>query len=206
VRLRLGPTDSEFYDLFAKAAANLVAGADLLRELLGTGSGVDITAAERLREVEHAGDEMTHRILTKLNTTFVTPFDREDIHELASSIDTVLDHMEEAADLVVLYRIKELPPDTALLVEVLCTAAKLTAEAMPGLRSPQRLESYWVRINELENDADTIYRLLVARLFSGGYDALEVLRLKGPLEQLEAAADAFEHLADTVQSIAVKEG
>jgi predicted phosphate transport protein (TIGR00153 family) len=143
--------------------------------------------------------------MRELNETFVTPFDREDIYRLASSLDDVMDYMEAAVDLVVLYNIAELPPEIADQVDVLERAAELTAEAMPRLRSMKDLSEFWIELNRLENQADQVYRRILAKLFSGEYDALTVLKLKEVVDQLEAAADAFEHVANTVETIAVKE-
>ena len=158
-----------------------------------------------MREAEHDGDEATHAIMRELNESFITPFDREDIYRLASSLDDVMDAMEAAVDLVVLYQIGELPPEIADQVDVLERAAELTAEAMPRLRSMKDLSEFWIELNRLENQADQVYRRLLARLFNGEYDALTVLKLKEVVDQLEAAADAFEHVANTVETIAVKE-
>jgi predicted phosphate transport protein (TIGR00153 family) len=143
--------------------------------------------------------------MRELNETFVTPFDREDIYRLASSLDDVMDAMEAAVDLVVLYQIGDLPSEIADQVDVLERAAELTAAAMPRLRSMKDLSDYWIELNRLENQADQVYRRLLARLFSGEYDALTVMKLKEVVDQLEAAADAFEHVANTVETIAVKE-
>jgi uncharacterized protein Yka (UPF0111/DUF47 family) len=116
-----------------------------------------------------------------------------------------MDAIDAAVDLVVLYQIDELPPGLADQVEVLERAAEITAQAMPRLRVMKNLREYWIEINRLENAGDQIYRRLVARLYSGEYDALSVLKLKEIIDQLEAAADAFENVANTVESIAVKE-
>jgi uncharacterized protein Yka (UPF0111/DUF47 family) len=113
--------------------------------------------------------------------------------------------MEAAVDLVVLYAIDQLPPGISDQVEVLERAAELTAEAMPRLRSMKDLSEFWIELNRLENQADQVYRRLLARLFNGEYDALTVMKLKEVVDQLEAAADAFEHVANTVETIAVKE-
>jgi predicted phosphate transport protein (TIGR00153 family) len=205
VRLNLIPRESSFYDLFAASANNLVVGAKLLSELLGAAPGERVAIAERMRAAEHTGDETTHEIMREVNSTFVTPFDREDIYRLASSLDDVMDAMEAAVDLVVLYQLGELPAELADQVEVLERAAEITAAAMPRLRGMSHLNEYWIEINRLENQADQIYRKLLAQLFSGQYDALTVLKLKEVVDQLEAGADAFEHVANTVESIAVKE-
>jgi predicted phosphate transport protein (TIGR00153 family) len=205
VRLNLRPSKTSFYEMFATSGQNLVVGARLLKELLGADPSQRKEIAEKMRGAEHAGDEATHAIMRELNETFVTPFDREDIYRLASSLDDVMDFMEAAVDLVVLYNIAELPPEVADQVDVLERAAELTAEAMPRLRGMKDLKEFWIELNRLENQADQVYRRLLARLFSGEYDALTVLKLKEVVDQLEAAADAFEHVANTVETIAVKE-
>jgi predicted phosphate transport protein (TIGR00153 family) len=205
VRIRLTPRQNSFYGMFATSGRNLMEGAGLLKELLGADHSDRKEIAERMRKCEHAGDEATHAIMRELNETFVTPFDREDIYRLASSLDDVMDYMEAAVDLVVLYNIAELPPEIADQVDVLERAAELTAEAMPRLRSMKDLSEFWIELNRLENQADQVYRRILAKLFSGVYDALTVLKLKEVVDQLEAAADAFEHVANTVETIAVKE-
>ena len=205
MRIRLTPRENSFYSMFATSGRNLMEGAGLLKELLGAEMGERKAIAERMRNCEHAGDEATHAIMRELNETFVTPFDREDIYRLASSLDDVMDYMEAAVDLVVLYNIAELPPEIADQVDVLERAAELTADAMPRLRSMKDLSEFWIELNRLENQADQVYRRILAKLFSGEYDALTVLKLKEVVDQLEAAADAFEHVANTVETIAVKE-
>ena len=204
MRFRLTPREDSYYDMFADSANNLVTGARLLVELVGDGGNRE-GIAEKMRACEHAGDEFTHAIMRRLNESFITPFDREDIYRLASSLDDVMDFMEAAADLVVLYKIDELPRDVIGQVEVLERAAELTAEAMPRLRGMKGLSEYWIEINRLENQGDQVYRRLLAELFGGEYDALTVLKFKEVVDQLEAAADAFEKVANTVESIAVKE-
>jgi predicted phosphate transport protein (TIGR00153 family) len=196
--------DASFYDLFTRLANQLVRGAELLAEMLG--EGADRAAiAERMREEEHLADESTHDIIRRVNQTFVTPFDREDIYSLASGLDDVMDFMEEAVDLVLLYEVSRLPKELANQVEVIQRCADLTAESMPRLRTMSDLEEYWIEINRLENQADQIHRKLLAHLFSGQYEAIEVLKLKQVVDVLEEAADAFEHVANTVETIAVKE-
>ena len=204
MRLRLTPREDSFYDMFADAANNLVTAARLLVELISDGADRE-AIAEKMRACEHAGDEFTHAIMRRLNESFITPFDREDIYRLASSLDDVMDFMEAAADLVVLYKIDELPRDVVGQVEVLERAAELTAEAMPRLRGMKDLSEYWIEINRLENQGDQQYRRLLAELFNGDLRATEIMKLKEVVEELEAAADAFEKVANTVESIAVKE-
>ncbi|WP_034267211.1 DUF47 domain-containing protein [Actinospica robiniae] len=205
MRLRLTPKETSFYDLFAKAADNLVVGAGLLTELLGADKAERTAIAERMRDAEHASDEITHTIYRQLNSSFITPFDREDIYMLASLLDDVMDEMDAAADLVSLYQIDVLPQGVSDQVDVLVRAADLTAEAMPRLRTMKDLRDYWIEVNRLENQADQVYRKLLAHLFSGEYDAITVLKLKEVVDTLEQAADGFEHVANTVETITVKE-
>ena len=184
-------------------AAHLVNGANLLAAMLD--SDTDKKAlGEQMREAEHEADETTHAIVQRTNSTFNTPFDREDIYRLASSLDDVMDYMEEAVDLVGLYELGELPAEFAPQVEVLQRATQLTAEAMPRLRSMKNLEEYWIEINRLENQGDRSYRRIVAQLFNGSHKSLDVMKLKDVVDSLEHAIDALESVANTVEQIAVK--
>ena len=204
MRLKFRPVDSSFYDLFSEAANHLVTGAQLLSEMLVEGNS-KAEIAQRMREAEHAADETTHSIIRRVNSTFVTPFDREDIYALASGLDDVMDMIDEVVDLVLLYEVAELPPELSELVEVIQRCADITCEAMPRLKSMKDLDEYWIEINRLENAGDKSYRRTLAKLFSGEYEALEVLKLKDIVTSLEGAIDAFEKVANTVEQIAVKE-
>jgi predicted phosphate transport protein (TIGR00153 family) len=204
VRFRIRPVETTFYDLFAEMANHLVEGANLLAQMLDPSTDKAAIAA-RMSEAEHQADETTHRIVKRVNSTFITPFDREDIYRLASSLDDVMDFMEETVDLVGLYELGELPAQFSGQVEVLQRATQLTAEAMPRLRTMKDLEEYWIEINRLENQGDHSYRRIVANLFSGSYKSLEVLKLKDITDSLEHAMDALESVANTVEQIAVKE-
>ena len=204
MRLRFRPVDTTFYDLFSQSATHLVDGAALLAEMLGEGND-RAAIAQRMRDAEHQADETTHEIVRRVNSTFVTPFDREDIYSLASQLDDVMDFMEEAVDLVLLYEVEHLPSELANQVEVIQRCAELTAESMPRLQTMKDLEEYWIEINRLENAGDKSYRRILAKLFSGKYEALEGLKLKDVVDSLEAAIDAFETVANIVEQIAVKE-
>ena len=207
---RLTPHERGFYPLFTRAAENIAVAADELAKLVATDPAGRAAIAARVKEAELAGDEVTHEIMIKINTTFVTPFDREDIYRLASALDDVLDAIEEAADRIVLYRLGTLPDGIAAQVEVLQRAAAATAEAMPRLEKMAELQEYWIKVNSLENEADDIYRTLLGDLLAPPdsappSDVLTVLKIKEVVETLEEAADAFETVANTVESIAVKE-
>jgi predicted phosphate transport protein (TIGR00153 family) len=204
MRIRLTPREDSFYTFFTQAAANLVTGADLLTQMMTNGND-RAALAEQLKDVEHASDEVTHEVFKQLNSSFITPFDREDIYQLGSTLDDVMDAMEAAGDLVLLYGLEQLPAEIEQIVDVLARCARVTAEAMPRLKSMKDLEEYWIEANRLENEADQAYRRLLKRLFSGEYDALTVLKLKEVGDMLEEAADAFEHVANAVETIVVKE-
>jgi predicted phosphate transport protein (TIGR00153 family) len=207
VKFSLRPQDGAFYDYFTRAAQNLVRGTELLTELALPGADVQ-SVSERLGEVEHDSDQITHELYNKINSTFITPFDRSDIYSLGSRLDDVMDHLEAAGNLVYLYgltKLPALPREMHEMVDVLDQQSKLTAEAMPRLKGMKNLQEYWVECNRLENEGDRCYRMLLVRLFSGEYDALTVLKMKEVADELEKACDAFEHVANTIETIAVKE-
>ena len=202
---RLTPRDTTFFDMLAGAATNLVEGADILDELIRVTAEERPPLSDRMRQVEHRADGATHEIMRRLNSTFVTPFDRADIYALASSLDDCIDEMDAAADLIVLYKLNGLPEGLTRQVEILGRQARLTAEAMPRLKSMKGLDEYWVEINRLENEADRIYRTMLAELFNETTDPIVIFKIKEVIDLLESAADAFEKVAHHVETIAVKE-
>ncbi|UFU08450.1 DUF47 domain-containing protein [Ruania halotolerans] len=212
MRLRLTPRDAVFFDLLAASAAQLVVGADLLAQLIAAEPPDRVRFAERLREAEHEADVSTHEIMRRLNQTFVTPFDRDDIYRLASGLDDCMDAMEAAGDLMVLYQVDALPGEVATQVATLQRSAELTAGVMPKLRSMREdVRAYWIEINRLENEADRAYRGLLALLFqSPKYQespaaVIEMIKLKGVIDTLEQAADSFESVAHQVEALFLKE-
>jgi predicted phosphate transport protein (TIGR00153 family) len=204
VALKFRPVDTTFYDLFSELAQHLVQGAELLAEMLADGAD-HADVARRMREAEHTADETTHAIVRRVNQTFVTPFDREDIYSLASGLDDVMDMMDEVVDLILLYEVREMPALLHEQVEVIQRCAEVTAAAMPSLQSMKDLDEYWIEVNRLENAGDKNHRRTLAQLFSGEFKAIEVLKLKDIVDSLEGAIDAFEKVANTVEQIAVKE-
>jgi predicted phosphate transport protein (TIGR00153 family) len=206
VGFRLTPQDTSFFSLFATSAGLLVEATRELTKLLELDASERVAVAERLRELEHDADEATHELINKVNSSFITPFDREDIHDLAANLDDCMDHIEETADLIVLYRIGELPNGIAEQLEILSRMAEVTADAMPKLRALKDLPSYWIEINRLENQADKLHRKMLAELFnSSTKDAVYIIKMKGIIDGFEDAADSFEKVAHTVEGIAVKE-
>ncbi|NYG54663.1 DUF47 family protein [Nocardioides perillae] len=205
MRFKFRPVDASFYDLFAEQARHLVRGADLLADMLAEGADRDAVASA-MRDAEHAADETTHAIVKRVNSTFVTPFDREDIYALASGLDDVMDEMDEAVDLILLYDVRTLPAEMSEQVEVLQRCAEITADAMPKLQSSlQDMGDFWIELNRLENAGDRTHRKILAGLFDGQTEPLEVIKLKDIADALERAIDTFETVANRVEQIAVKE-
>jgi predicted phosphate transport protein (TIGR00153 family) len=205
VKLKVSQRPGEFFELFADSARNLRAGAEQLRDLIGDYTNVELKA-RRIQEREHDGDEITHTIIRRLNTTFVTPIDREDIYALASALDDVMDLVEEAADLFVLHAIETPLPEMKAQADVLVLAAEQTEQAVLSLAKMDvvGLEPYWVEINRLENEGDKLYRRSVADLFSGDHRAMDVLKWKEVIETLEEALDGLENAANIIESIVLK--
>src|SRR5919206_4756330 len=197
------PKEREFFDLFEEAGTNIVRGADLLDQMLRAYP----ERADLSRDIlicEQEGDRITHDIIQRLNQTFVTPIDREDIYELASALDDVVDYTEEVADYLGLYKIEAPMTQAQDLARVLHSAARQIAEAMPRLRGFRDISHYTVELNRLENDGDRIVREAIASLFDTGIDPMVVIRWKDIFERLEEAIDATEHVANILQGIVIK--
>lgn len=205
MRIRLVPREESFFDLFEQMAQKVNEGADDLLALLENYTDLDKRVG-RILDIEHEGDEITHEVIQRLNTTFVTPFDREDIHRLASNLDDVLDHIEAAAEYLQLHRIDEPLPQMISLAQTLLEAAQKTAQAMPRFRKMSGLDEYWVEINRLENEGDRFYRRTIAEVFSGDYRAMDVLKFKDIIEEIENSIDRLEDVANTIESIVLKQG
>ena len=202
---RLTPQDTSFFALFTSSAQLLVEATRELTRFLEVEPSQRQVVADRLKDLEHAADDATHELINKVNSSFITPFDREDIHNLAASLDDCMDYIEETADLIVLYRMGEIPEGLAEQFEILARMAEVTAEAMPRLRSLKDLKSYWIEINRLENQADSLHRKMVASLFNNSVDPVTLIKVKAIVDGFENAADAFEKVAHAVEGIAVKE-
>jgi predicted phosphate transport protein (TIGR00153 family) len=197
------PREREFYDLFEEAAENILRAAAMLEEMLESWP----EKSELTREIllaEQEGDRITHDIIKRLNSTFVTPFDREDIYGLATQVDDVVDYTEEAADFLGLYQI-EAPMEQALaLADVLVGCCGELATALDGLRGFKDLDRHLIEIHRLENDGDRISRDAVASLFANGIDPMVVIRWKDIFAVLERAIDATETCAHIIEGVAIK--
>ena len=198
------PRELAFYDLFEQAAAGVEAGARELQALIDDLGNAE-ARAERVTDLEHAGDDLTHRIMNLLNTTFVVPLDRHDIHNIASSLDDVLDHIEALADLVSLLKIRESIPQFRQQVDVLVRLTEAVRMAVGDLRDLPSLERRVAEIKRLEREGDFVYRRGVQALYSGRYDELQVLVWKDLLEEAERAIDRCEDIANTIESVVLKQ-
>jgi uncharacterized protein Yka (UPF0111/DUF47 family) len=197
------PRDRIYFELFEEAGQNILTAAELLDQML-TNYPDTKELAEDIRVCEHEGDRITHDIIDRLNHTFVTPIDREDILALTSALDDIVDFTEEVADYLGLYKI-EAPMDQSIkLARVLKAASRQIAEAIPHLRSFRDISTYTVEINRLENEGDRITRDAVAALFDGGIDPMVVIRWKDLYERLEDAIDATEKVANIMEGIVIK--
>src|SRR4051812_971974 len=197
------PRDREFFDLFEEAATNAVRAADLLDNMLRNYP----EKADLARDIlicEQDGDRITHDVIKRLNQTFVTPIDREDIYELASALDDVVDFTEEVADYLGLYKIEAPMEQAQRLAHILLQCTRQLAEAMPRMRGFKDISHFTVETNRLENDGDRIVREAVASLFDTGIDPMVVIRWKDIFERLEEAIDATEHVANILQGVVIK--
>ncbi len=205
MRLNISNRAEAFFDLFTESAENLRSAAELLQDLIGDYRDVELKA-QRIADREHEGDEVTHAIIRLLNTTFVTPMDREDIYQLATALDDVMDAIEAVSDLFVLHRIEAPLPEMKAQIDVLVLAAIQTEHALAALSKMKReqLEPYWIEINRLENEGDRLYRRAIADLFSGEHRAMNVLKWKEVIENLEEALDGLENVANIIESTVLK--
>jgi uncharacterized protein len=199
----LAPRDREFFALFEEAGGNILRAAALLEEMLRAFPERNELARDILI-CEQDGDRVTHDIIQRLNQTFVTPIDREDIYELASALDDVVDYTEEVSDYLGLYRIEAPMVQSQELARVLHACARQIAEAMPRLRGFKDISHYTVEINRLENDGDRIVREAIASLFDNGIDPMVVIRWKDIFERLEEAIDSCERVANILEGIVIK--
>ena len=200
----LVPKDRQYFDLFEEAAGNIVRAATLLDDMLRNFPDRKEELTRDILICEQQGDRITHDIIRRLNETFVTPIDREDILALASSLDDMVDYIEEAADYLGLYKIEAPMEQSQRLAVVLLQCAQQLAEAMPRLRNFEDISHFTVEVNRLENDGDRITREAMASLFEGGIDPMVVIRWKDIYDRLENGIDAAERIAYILEGITIK--
>lgn len=203
MRFSLLPRDSTFFDLFNEAGQNTLRAAGMLNEMMSTWPD-DNGLGREILITEQEGDRITHDIIRRLNSTFVTPIDREDIYGLATKLDDVVDYIEEAADFLALYQIEAPMSQAQELTKILVGCCEQLALGLENLPSFRDLDQYWIEIHRLENDGDRVSRDAVASLFSNGIDPMVVIRWKDMFAVLEKAIDSTETAAHILEGIVIK--
>ncbi len=201
--VRIIPREAKFFEMFAEMSSNLTAGARLLLELLQDYDNVPMRV-QKIKDIEHQGDDLTHSIITKLNQTFITPFDREDIHKLASSLDDVLDYINSASERLLMYKITNPPPAAGELAGIVVRQCETLAKAVALLEKNQGVLELCVEVNRLENEADSVARDAIAKLFEREKDPISLIKYKELFEVLEMATDKAEDAANVLESVVLK--
>jgi uncharacterized protein len=202
MRLPGVPRERLFYQLFERQTEYIVEAAGLLVDVLSGGDREELRS--RIQDCEHSCDEVTHEIVRRLNTTFVTPFDREDIYALSSALDDVLDFIDEVADTLVLYRLGDAPMAAVRQAELIRDASLQLRDAVARLQTQNGLAPYWIEVHRLENEGDRVSRRAIGQLFSDGIDAVDLIRLKDLYTLLENGLDRCEDVANIIESIVIK--
>ena len=204
LKLNLAPQNREFFTLLASASTNAVEIARLLAQLLDSFPDTGVELIRRIKDAEHAGDQLTRSVVDLLNRTFVTPFDRDDIYRLAAALDDICDHVDEAADDLALMGVKVVPPAAKEQASVILRSTIELADAVALLDGFKDSTAQLVKLRELEDEGDRLSREAIADLFRSGIDPLTIIRWKDIYERLEAAVDACENAADVLEAILVK--
>jgi uncharacterized protein len=201
--VRLIPRDKSFFAMFSAMSGNLIAGARALVDLFANYQDVE-KQVDHIQRIEREGDELTHAILTKLNQTFITPFDREDIHQLASKLDDVLDFINAACARLVMYRITDPPPAAAELAKIILRQTEELQNAVSLMQKNGNILAHCVEINRLENEADHVSQQAIARLFEHEKDPISLIKIKELFEFLERATDKAEDVANVLETVVLK--
>ena len=201
--MRLIPRESKFFRMFADVSQNLTQGTRLLQDILKNPANME-PRLDQLQEIEHRGDEMTHGIITALNQTFITPFDREDIHRLTSSLDDVLDYVNAAGVRLRLYKIKSPPSIAAELAAMIVEQSEELAQGVSLLEKNKLVLEHCVEVHRLENEADRLSRKAIADLFDNEKDPTQLIKIKELYEVLETATDKAEDAANVLEAVALK--
>ena len=201
--VRLIPRDETFYDMFAELAARLTGSAKLIGQLMAEPQRVE-QHTSAIKRLEHEADSITHDVIARIDKTFVTPFDREDIHTLATSIDDVIDMIDGAARRTVMYRITETREPAKKLAQVLAQAADCVEAGVRSMRKPKQVSDMSREVKRLEEEGDAVYHEAIGALFRGTPDPIEVIKWKDVYDKLEDAIDRCEDVANVLESIALK--
>jgi len=202
-KISLMPKETDFFEMFKQSADNLLSGAQELKNLVENYTEVE-ERVKKIKDIEHQGDKITHQIFNKLNKTFVTPYDREDIYRLTSSLDDVLDAIEGIASRLLLYKIKTPTPECVQLIHNIHLAAKEIDKTLKNLKNFDQILPFCIEINRLENEVDRASRELLADLFENETDIKNLLRWRDIYGRIETAADRCEDVANVIEAIVVK--
>lgn len=206
MRLKLIPREEKFFDLFVQQAENVLVGAQQLKDLLENYTDLD-QKRMIIDKTESHGDEIAHGILEKLNTTFITPMDREDIHALTAALDDILDLINAAAQRLHLYRVSAVTPEAVALANIIVRAADeivYLIKDLDKMKNPRSMKERWIEVNRLENEGDAVSRAAIAGLFDCQTDPIEVIKWKELYEHLETAIDKCEDAANIVEAVCLK--
>lgn len=201
--MRLIPRDQQFYELFSQIAERLGGSSKLLHEMFKNPRDISRLVGE-IKELEHQADNLTHEVIERLDRTFVTPFDREDIHQLASELDEVIDLVDGAARRADIYRITEVPKGAVILTEVLCRASVCVQEAVKGMKSQKIVNKLTEELKQLEEEGDAAYHDAMGILFDNSTDPIQVIKWKELYDKIEDAVDQCEDVGNVLQSISLK--
>jgi uncharacterized protein len=202
---KLFKKDEKFFKIFGQMTVHILEAAEILGTMLRNPGEVDLAAlAAKIKDLEHKGDELTHRVIDELNKTFITPIDREDIHDLSAALDDVLDLIDGIATRIVLFRIVEPIRSVPEMCSVLLSQAMEIGAAVSNLQDNDHVVERCIEINRLENDADRLFQMGIAALFDEVKDPIDVIKRKEIIETLEAATDKAEDVANVLESIIVK--
>jgi uncharacterized protein len=196
--------ERRFYDLFDRQAGNVLAASRLLRAALDDGVGAMAAHQAAIKDLEHAGDELTHEIIQTLHRTFITPFEREDIYALSSGLDDVLDYIDEIAETIILYGISDISPAAKSMAGLIVEAAVQIQAAVSKLESKSGVREHGIEVHRIENVGDTESRRAIGELFSGRYDAIAIIKLKDFYALLEDSLDRCEDVANVIEGIIIK--
>ncbi|MDO4791579.1 MAG: DUF47 family protein [Buchananella hordeovulneris] len=205
MRLRPTPTNGHLFDLYAQVGTHLTAAAAALSKLVSADIHEREALMDAMHDAEHGADEVIHAVFERMNSTFVTPLDRDDLADLATQLDDCVDQIDEAGEFIHLYKVTRVPAEVIEQVALVQKCAEITADMLPKMRTPSNLRDYWMEINRLENEGDRVYRKCVGALFENEKDPIELIKLKEVTCALESAIDSFEKFAHVVETIALKE-
>ncbi|MBN1352308.1 DUF47 domain-containing protein [candidate division KSB1 bacterium] len=201
--IRFLPKEEKFFDMLAEAADNITEAAKILHLMVENETDLEENS-KVIKSLEHKGDQITHEIINKLNQTFVTPFDREDIFDLCKALDDIIDYIDDASDRIIMFKIISFPEEAKRLTQILLSATEQLQQGIKQLQHLEKINPYCVEINRLENESDNIYHQGLVRLFADGSDPITIIKMKDFYDDLEMASDMCEDVANVLEAICVK--